>query len=99
MPDHMHLLIRWHPAARISELMQFVKGGSSKWIHDTFPELGAFAWQEGYAVFSVSRSQEPIVRAYIRNQEQHHASRDFNGELRELLVAHGVEFEERYAFV
>jgi REP element-mobilizing transposase RayT len=99
MPDHTHLLIRCHPNERVSELMQYVKGGSSKWVHETFPEHVDFAWQEGYAAFSVSTSQEPVVRAYIQNQERHHARRDFNAELRELLVAHRIEFEDRYAFV
>ena len=56
--DHVHMYLRWWPDATISDLMRAVKAGSSKWVHETFPALGAFAWQEGYSVFTVSKSQE-----------------------------------------
>ena len=55
--DHVHMYLRWRPDGRVSDLMCTVKAGSSKWIHDTFPELAAFSWQEGYSVFSVKRLQ------------------------------------------
>ena len=96
--DHVHLLIRWKMDGAISDLMRVVKARSSKWVHQTFSELTEFAWQEGYAAFSVSASQEDVVRQYIRNQEEHHARFDFKEELRRLLVAHRIEFDERYAF-
>ncbi|HPF38350.1 MAG TPA: IS200/IS605 family transposase [Phycisphaerae bacterium] len=63
MPDHIHLLIRWRTDRSIADLMRNVKASSSKWIHDEFRELAAFAWQEGYGVFSVSKSAEADVRA------------------------------------
>jgi hypothetical protein len=58
--------------------------------------LRRFTWQEGYAVFSVSKSQESVVRKYIRRQVDHHATVDFQSELLRLLRAHEVEFNERY---
>jgi putative transposase len=96
--DHVQLYLRWRPDESVSDLMREIKAKSSKWVHDTFPALGAFAWQEGYAVFSVSKSQEPTVKAYIENQREHHAREDFSSELLKLLRAHGVEFDERYVF-
>ena len=78
--------------------MRTVKARSSKWVHDTFPALAAFAWQEGYSVFSVSKSQEPAVKKYIAAQAEHHRKEDFKSELLRLLRAHGVEFDERYVF-
>ncbi len=96
--DHLHLYLRWRPDASVSDLLRNVKSRSSKWIHDTFPALAGFAWQTGYGVFSVSKSQEPIVKAYIARQREHHAKVDFKSELRRLLRAHGIEFEERYVF-
>lgn len=96
--DHVHMYLRWRPDATISDLMRTVKSRSSKWVHDTFPALGAFAWQEGYSVFSVSKSQEGIVKNYIAGQREHHAKEDFKSELLRLLRAHGVEFEERFVF-
>ncbi|MGD9790452.1 MAG: IS200/IS605 family transposase [Phycisphaerales bacterium] len=96
--DHVHLYLRWRPDGSVSDLMRTVKSRSSKWIHDEFLTLGAFAWQEGYSVFSVSPSQEDAVKRYIAGQAEHHTKEDFTSELRRLLRAHGVEFDERYAF-
>ena len=96
--DHVHLYLRWRPDAAISDLMRTVKARSSKWVHDTFPALGAFAWQEGYSVFTVSKSQEEAVKKYIAGQAEHHKLRDFKSELLLLLRAHGIEFEEKYVF-
>ncbi len=44
----------------------------SLWAHQTFPELAAFAWQEGYGAFSVSMSQEEAVKKNIAGQRDHH---------------------------
>jgi putative transposase len=96
--DHVHLYFRWWPDESISDLMRTVKARSSKWVHDMFPTLGEFAWQEGYAVFSVSKSQEAAVKAYIAGQQAHHRRHDFKTELLKLLCAHEVEFDERYVF-
>ncbi len=96
--DHLHLYLRWRPDGAISDLMRTVKTRSSKWIHDTFPTLSEFAWQEGYSVFSVSKSQEPAVKKYIAGQAEHHKSEGFKSELLRLLRAHEVEFDERYVF-
>jgi len=98
MPDHVHLLLRWRTGATVADLMRTVKSRSSLWIHQTFEELRAFAWQAGYAVFSVSKSGEADVKRYIENQAEHHKQRDFKEELLALLQAHGVDFDERYVF-
>ncbi|MCC6661411.1 MAG: IS200/IS605 family transposase [Phycisphaerales bacterium] len=96
--DHVHMYLRWRPDAAVSDLMRTVKARSSKWVHDTFPELGAFAWQEGYSVFSVSKSQEGAVKAYIAGQHEHHKKEDFKSELLRMLRLHEIEFDERYVF-
>ena len=96
--DHVHLYLRWRPDASVSDLMRTVKARSSKWIHETFPTLAAFAWQEGYSAFSVSKSQEQAVKTYIAGQAEHHKKEDFKSELLALLRAHAVEFDERYVF-
>jgi putative transposase len=96
--DHVHMYLRWRPDGRVSDLMRTVKAGSSKWIHDTFPELAGFAWQEGYSAFSVSKSQEDALKRYIKEQAEHHKTEDFKSELLRTLRAHGVEFDETYVF-
>ncbi len=96
--DHVHMYLRWRPDKSVSDLMRTVKARSSKWIHDMYPAHGAFAWQEGYSVFTVSKSQEASVKAYIANQAEHHKKTDFKTELLQLFRAHGVEFDERFVF-
>jgi putative transposase len=96
--DHVHLYLRWRPDESISNLMRTVKARSSKWIHEQFPALSDFGWQDGYGVFTVSKSQEEIVKKYIRGQKEHHQKGDFKSELLHLLRAHEIEFDERYVF-
>ena len=98
MPDHVHLLVRWRTDGTISDLVRTVKARSTLWVHQTFSAFSSFAWQEGYAVFSVSKSAEADVRAYIENQERHHKGRDFKEELLALLRAHEIELDEKYVF-
>jgi REP element-mobilizing transposase RayT len=96
--DHVHMYFRWRPDGAVSDLMRTVKARSSKWVHETYSQLADFAWQEGYSVFSVSKSQEHAVKAYIVGQAEHHKKEDFKSELLRILHAHGVEFEEKYVF-
>jgi putative transposase len=96
--DHVHMYLRWRPDGRVSDLMRTVKAGSSKWLHETYPELAAFAWQEGYSAFSVSESQEQALKVYIKGQAQHHSTEDFKSELLRMLRTHSVEFDGRYVF-
>lgn len=98
MEDHLHMYLRWRPNDSVSNLIRTVKSRSSKWVHDTFPALRGFAWQEGYSVFSVSKSQEEAVKQYIAGQAEHHRKQDFKSELLRLLHLHGIEFDQRYVF-
>ena len=82
----------------ISKAVQLIKGGSSKWIHETFPEHRLFSWQEKYGAFSVSVSLLDDVIEYIRNQEKHHHKMTFQEEFRELLRRHGIEWNEIYVW-
>lgn len=94
--DHVHVLFSWRTDEALSVLARNLKANSSKWIHEMFPTLAQFRWQEGYAIFSVSESQSEKVRRYIRNQPEHHRAKTFKEELLALLRAHNVEFDERY---
>lgn len=94
--DHIHALVSVPASLSISQIVQCLKGDSSRWIHETFPELKEFAWQQGYGAFTVSKSLLPAVTQYILEQRLHHAHGDFQDEFRALLAKHGVEFDERY---
>ena len=90
--DHVHLLFLLPAKVPLSQAVQKLKGGSSRWMG---PEFG---WQQGYGAFSVSPSQVPVVRRYIRNQQMHHRRRDFEQEFLALLRHCGVEYDARHVF-
>src|SRR5438876_3733409 len=69
MPDHVHLLCNLGRDLAVADAVRLLKSNSSKWLHETYPDLHTFAWQAGYAVFSVSYSNLGEVRRYIGDQE------------------------------
>lgn len=98
MPDHLHIAIGMRPTQSLSDLMQDIKGSSSKWINDNNLAKEKFTWQEGYGAFSYNKSQLPNLIAYIKNQEEHHKKQSFINEYKEFLNAFEVEFDEKYIF-
>ena len=70
--DHVHALVMAPATLSLSQIAQYLKGDSSKWIHEEFSELRGFAWQDGYGAFTVSKSNLPDVIRYIENQREHH---------------------------
>ena len=56
MPDHFHVLVSLNGDTSIERAVQLIKGGSSKWVHENFPEHRLFSWQEKYGAFSASMS-------------------------------------------
>ena len=95
--DHIHLLISLPPTVGPSDTMRFIKANSSRWMSE---RTGThFGWQKGFGIFSVSRSGVQAVMEYIRDQEIHHAKRDFREEFAAMLEKNRVEFEERYLWV
>jgi REP element-mobilizing transposase RayT len=96
MYDHIHLYASLPSTITIADLVSVVKSNSSRWVHESFPKRRAFAWQEGYGAFSVSKSEEGKVISYIRNQEHHHAKRSFKDEFLEFLDKYQIEYDSRY---
>ncbi len=96
--DHVHLLASLGRTIAIADLMKKVKAGSSRWIHDTFPELRHFAWQSGYGAFAVSPTLLKPVNESIDRQPEHHRTHSFQDEFRGLLKEHGQTWDERYVW-
>jgi len=94
--DHIHLLLSLPATMPIAKAMQLIKGGSSKWLHENFPDQRLFAWQVKYGAFSVSVSQVDKLVEYIENQEPHHRKMTFQQEFIALLMKHNIEYDERY---
>ena len=96
MPDHIHLYVSISSTVTLADMVGAMKANSSRWIHETFPGQRAFAWQKGYAAFSVSKSGEEQLLEYIRTQGEHHRHRGFKEEYVSFLKRYGVEYDENY---
>ncbi len=94
--DHIHLLIHQARDISVSDLMRDIKSNSSAWIHKEYQHHRDFAWQQGYAAFSVSKSGMEAVKLYIQNQMEHHRKRTYQEELRIILDQHEIEYDEKY---
>lgn len=94
--DHVHLLLSLPSTLAIAKAIQLIKGGSSKWVHDNFPDKHLFEWQEGYGAFSIGINDVERTIDYINKQKEHHAKFDFKKEFITFLKKHGIEYDERY---
>lgn len=79
-------------------MLKLTKANSSKWVNQRDDRRVRFAWQTGYAAFSVSESQVPKIRRYIQDQPEHHKVRTFRDEFIKILKRHNVDYDERYLF-
>jgi REP-associated tyrosine transposase len=93
--DHVHMLISLPKTLSLAKALQLLKGNSSKWIHEKFPKLHSFEWQEGYGAFSIGISAVDATVRYIRNQAEHHRMRSFREEFVAMLRRHGLDYDER----
>jgi putative transposase len=96
--DHVHALLSLPATLPVAKAVQLIKAGSSKWVHDTQPEMRDFAWQEGYGAFSIGTSQVDETVRYIARQAEHHATCGFEEEYVAFLHRHGIEYDARHVF-
>jgi putative transposase len=96
--DHLHVATVLNQKFALMDVLKEIKGSSSEWIHQTFPAMRDFAWQEGYAAFTVSHSIVPAVMAYVASQVDHHKASTFEEEFVQFLNRHGIKFDPRYVF-
>jgi REP element-mobilizing transposase RayT len=93
--DHIHLLVGLKATHRLSDFMRELKKAMSIWVHDEIG-LDSFAWQEGYAAFTVSATARDAVKSYIEHQTEHHRVKSCREELVELLEKAGIEYDPAY---
>lgn len=96
--DHVHCLARQGRTVSVAAWVKELKRVSSQWAKTQGGALREFQWQSGYGAFSVSQSLSRKVQHYVERQEDHHRKFDFQTELRRLLDAHGVAYDERYVW-
>ncbi|MDR6920423.1 MULTISPECIES: IS200/IS605 family transposase [Chryseobacterium] len=94
--DHIHILCLLSRKTALMKLVQEIKAHSSKWIKTKGSKYENFFWQDGYAAFSVSRSEINNIINYIKNQRLHHQEQKFKDELLEILKKHDIEYDEKY---
>ena len=93
--DHVHLLVGLKATHCLADFVRELKKAGSIWGHDEIGSRG-FAWQEGYAAFTVSATSRAGVKRYIAGQEQHHRGKSFRQELETMLKKAGVEYDPQY---
>jgi REP element-mobilizing transposase RayT len=96
--DHVHVFFGMRPVQSLSDLMQDIKGDSSKWINQKRFIPFRFAWQESFAAFSYCRNEIGTVARYIENQQQHHMKESFLDEYRRMLRSFEVDYDEQFIF-
>jgi REP element-mobilizing transposase RayT len=94
--DHVHIIALLPAKLGVSEVVGKVKANSSGWVQREFPDKWSFAWQTGFAAFTVSHSQKQTVLDYIGAQEEHHRKISFQEEFVAFLKKQEVEYNERY---
>ena len=73
--DHVHLLVSVPPNLAVSELVQRLKGRSSRLMMQEFGELrkaywGRHLWARGYFAASTGNVTDAIIAEYIEKQGQ-----------------------------
>ena len=94
--NHVHIACTLPRTLTVSQLLEEIKKSSSQWIKKQGEASRQFAWQGGYAAFSLGQSQLSALVRYIDNQREHHRTRCFEEELRDLLEKYDLAYDERY---
>ena len=94
----LQVLLSLPTTLSLAKAIQLIKGGSSRWIHETFPTHSGFSWQEAYGAFSIGVSGVEETIRYIESQEQHYLNMSFEDEFVTFLRKHGLGFDEKYVW-
>jgi putative transposase len=84
--DHVHLLMGLQPKFALANIVKDLKGLSATWVRENHLSEEYFHWQDGYAAISVSPDRVPVIRGYIRKQEEHHRKKTWEAEWDEFKV-------------
>ena len=96
--DHVHVVATLPRTVSQAQFVEQIKKTSSKWIKTLDARYRGFVWQRGYGAFSVSPGKFESVRQYVEAQQEHHRTRTFQKEYRQLLRKHGIDFDECYVW-
>ena len=91
--DHLHVYLELPVSLALGPLVDGLKAGTARWIQRTFPHRAGFAWQQGYAAFSVSPHEDARLLDDLRHQDTRHREHDFAREYLRLLEVNKVPYE------
>ena len=97
-PDHIHVLCLLSSQETISHLVEEIKRNSSRWLKTVSPIYNNFAWQGGYAAYSVSQSIVNKTIEYISHQKEHHMKVSFREEYEKFLALYQIDYNPNYVF-
>ena len=71
--DHVHVFVSYRPTQSVSQIVQWLKGISSRVLLQEFPRLrkqywGRHVWARGYLAVSSGTITDEMVREYIEEQ-------------------------------
>lgn len=72
--DHVHLFVSYRPNDEVSQIVQWVKGISSRLLLQEFAHLrkmcwGKHLWARGYLAVSSGNITDELIEQYIKEQE------------------------------
>lgn len=94
--NHLHILTTMSKNISLAKFVEEIKRNSSRWIKSKDKHYQYFAWQGGYAGYSVSQSKIAIVEKYIENQKGHHKTEKFQDEYIKFLREYDIDFDENF---
>ena len=94
--NHIHALLLLSNTISVAHLLEEMKRNSSRWLKTLSPTYEKFAWQGGYAAFSVSQSVVAKTIEYINCQHEHHKKKTFREEYLEFLELYNIKYDERF---
>lgn len=96
--NHIHFLLAIPFKLSVESAILPLKQSSTTWLRQNFDTLRSFSWANGFAAFSISRSQLDSTLLYIQNQEQYHWRKSFQEEYKEFLNYHHLPYNELTLF-
>ena len=74
LSDHVHLVVSYSPAARMSDFVREAKSESARRVNEQ-RSTAELRWCRGYYANSLSQTHVPAAKVYVANQRSHHPDR------------------------
>ena len=79
--DHVHVFVSYRPTQKVSQIMQWLKGTSSRILLQEYAHLrkkfwGRHLWARGYLAVSSGTITDEMIKQYIDEQEGEQISDD-----------------------